>query len=113
LRRVESSSASIWHEAEALEKPGKPIFLEMPAWSLSMGWVPGVLSMDVDLWRDLRWSESRLLRGSMGQDALAACGRREGGSGLAWDTAKREIVGDQEAAQFLGHGSRKAYEIGG
>jgi hypothetical protein len=24
--------------AEALEKPGKPIFFETPAWSLSMGW---------------------------------------------------------------------------
>jgi hypothetical protein len=28
----------MWHEAEALEKPGRPTFREMPAWSLSMDW---------------------------------------------------------------------------
>jgi hypothetical protein len=39
--------------------------------------------------------------------------RKRLGRKLDWDTAKREIVGDQEAAQFLGHESRKAYEIGG
>ena len=39
FKSVLSSSASMVQLAEALEKPGKPTFLETPAWSLSLGWV--------------------------------------------------------------------------
>ena len=44
-----SSSASIVQLAEALEKPGKPTFLETPAWSFSMGLV--FLGLDYG-WQD-------------------------------------------------------------
>jgi hypothetical protein len=49
MSRLESSSASMVQEAEALEKPGKPTFFEMPAWSFNMGW--GLSGFDGRVWK--------------------------------------------------------------
>ena len=52
------------------------------------------------------WSHNRMLETCHLANIAIRLGRE-----LKWDPAKREIIGDAEANQFLGRESRKGYEI--
>jgi predicted dehydrogenase len=54
------------------------------------------------------WSHNRMLEICHLANIAMRLGRK-----LEWDTAKREIIGDPQAATFLGRESRKEYQISG